>query len=202
VYGKAGHHSGHRERLRLARKNASHTPIYYPDGKRSGTPRRPARRPQRRRTLLPPNPADRRYFRYAQGSTASRPSLMAIGFLPCSVGRIPASSLPARAGRGHGIGRSAEAGTMIPADSACGGERKGKEKGSESRLFFSHGGEESTAGMACFRTRRRVCQAQINSLPTVLCSPARPRQGQTGDCTDLAFMLAALMQPRLPHLPC
>jgi hypothetical protein len=30
VHGKAWRHAGHRERLRLARKNASHTPIFHP----------------------------------------------------------------------------------------------------------------------------------------------------------------------------
>jgi hypothetical protein len=66
VHGKAWRHAGHRERLRPARKSASHTPIYHPYGKRSAAPRRPARRRQRRRTLLPPNPTGRRRFRYAQ----------------------------------------------------------------------------------------------------------------------------------------
>jgi hypothetical protein len=52
--------------VRAGGKNASHTPIYHPDEKRSATPPLLARRPQRRRTLLPPNPTGRRRFRYAQ----------------------------------------------------------------------------------------------------------------------------------------
>jgi hypothetical protein len=72
VHGKAWRHSGHRERLRLARKIASHTPIYHPDGKRSATPRLPARSPRPRQTLLPPNPACRRCFRNAQRPPTTR----------------------------------------------------------------------------------------------------------------------------------
>ena len=53
-----------RERLRRARKNASLTLIYHPDGKRSATPRPPASS-QGRRTRLSSNPAGRRRFRYA-----------------------------------------------------------------------------------------------------------------------------------------
>jgi len=54
------------KRLRRAKKNASILPFTTQLDSDQRTPRRPARRPRPRRTLLPPHPAGRRRFRYAQ----------------------------------------------------------------------------------------------------------------------------------------
>ena len=47
-------------------------PFATPYGKQSATPRLPARSPRPRPTLLPPNPACRRRFRYAQVVATAR----------------------------------------------------------------------------------------------------------------------------------